>query len=86
MLSNELIKILRCPEDHSALTPASEAVVARVNAAIRDGRAVNCGGKRLDTPVEDGFVRADGKRFYPIIGGIPILLRDEAIELDRLAT
>jgi len=35
MLSAELLKFVRCPEDGSELTVAGEGLVRQVNAAIR---------------------------------------------------
>ena len=84
MLQSGVLAILRCPEDHSELAAASEAVVNRVNAAIREGRLVNRAGQRVERAIDAGLIRADGNWLYPIVGQIPILLQDDAIALNQL--
>jgi uncharacterized protein YbaR (Trm112 family) len=83
-LNDELLAILRCPEDHSLLSPAEAPLVARLNAAIREGRLVNRSGQRVERTLEGGLVRAVGDRLYPIVDQIPIMLQDESIPLDQL--
>ena len=85
-MNNQLLGILRCPQDHTALAEADGGLLAQVNSAIRDGRVSNHSGKRLSQPIDGGLVRAAGDVLYPIVDGIPLLLRDEAIALDRLGT
>ena len=84
MMQGELLSILRCPDDRSTLSVASDDVVSRVNAAVREGRIVNRAGKPLERTLDGGLVRSDGAVLYPIIDQIPILLRDDAIPLDQL--
>ena len=84
MLQNEFLTILRCPEDHSQLSPASDDMVRRINAAIRAGRLTNLAGKLLEEMIDGGLVREDGALLYPIIDEIPVLLREDAISLDEL--
>jgi len=35
----------------------------------------------VDQPIGGGLLRSDNSLLYPIIGGIPVLLADEAIPL-----
>jgi uncharacterized protein YbaR (Trm112 family) len=85
MIRNELLAILRCPQNRTPLTSASEETLRRVNAAIRDGRLVNCGGQILERTLDGALVREDGTLLYPIIDDIPVLLRDDAILLEQIA-
>ncbi len=85
MLQNEIVAILRCPNNHTPLTAATEVVVDQLNSAIRGRQIVNRAGKRLNAQIDGGFVRADGKWLYPVVDRIPVLLWDEAISLDQLA-
>jgi uncharacterized protein YbaR (Trm112 family) len=84
MLNNETLTILRCPENRMRLSPASDETMRRVNAAIRDGRIVNRGGQILERSLDGGLVREDDLLLYPIVDGIPVLLRDDAIFLEQL--
>jgi uncharacterized protein YbaR (Trm112 family) len=84
MVRDWLLNILRCPEDFSSLTLADEALVSRVNTAIRQGTVRNKSGRQVEQAIDGGFVRAAGDVLYPIVDQIPVLLRDEAIELDQV--
>src|SRR3990172_8808346 len=47
-VNDQLLAILRCPEDHSRLSPADAGLVLRLNAAIRAGRLRNQSGQSVD--------------------------------------
>ena len=83
MPKSNLPEFLRCPEDHSELTPASEELIRQVNVAIRAGRLSNRGGRAIDETIDAGLIRAAGDLLYPIVHGIPLLLRDEAIPIEQ---
>ncbi len=85
MVDAELLKILVCPEDKTPVTPADEALVARINEAIGSGALKNRGGETVEEAIEGGLVREDGAYCYPIRDGIPVMLIDEAIPLGQLS-
>lgn len=84
MISQELLEILVCPENHLPVTLADEALVARVNAAIATGSLKNRGGEPVTESVDGGLVREDGAWLYPIREEIPVMLVDEALPLEGL--
>jgi uncharacterized protein YbaR (Trm112 family) len=79
MISPDLLSILCCPETHHPLSLAPAAVLDRVWAEILPDRR----GAPPTGPLEGGLLRADGRLLYPIRAGIPIMLVDEAVPLDR---
>jgi uncharacterized protein YbaR (Trm112 family) len=82
MPTSKVLEFLRCPEDHSELTPANDELVRQINSDIQAGRIRNRGGRTLNEPLDGGLVRARGDLLYPIIRKIPVLIRDEAIAID----
>ena len=84
MVDPELLEILVCPETHQAVRPAEGELLDRLNQAIRSGDVTNRGGDEVTDPMEEGLVREDDKILYPVREDIPIMLIDEAIELDKL--
>ena len=85
MVDPELFEILVCPETHQPVRPAEGGVLDRLNQAIRSGGVTNRGGSEVAEPLEEGLIREDDKILYPVREDIPIMLIDEAIELDKLA-
>ena len=79
------MEILRCPEDRSALRVAADWLVAELNSAIAAGRIVNRAGKPVRQQIEAALIRSGGDVLYPIMDHIPVLLRDESIELSQIA-
>src|SRR5690242_14692409 len=85
MLKPDVLAMLRCPEDQSTLALAGEALVDELNQAIRRRQVRNRAGRVLEKLLDGGLVPAGGSVIYPIVDGIPMLVRDEAIELKSLA-
>ena len=84
MVNAELLEILVCPETKQKLTLASDALLDRVNQAVREGYLRNQCGDRVKDRIEEGLVREDGKVMYPVWDDIPVMLLDEAIRVDSL--
>ena len=82
MIDQELLEILACPEDKTPVRMAEPDELERLNEAIRAGSVKNRGGEAVTEPLDAGLVREDGKILYPIREDIPIMLIDEAIELN----
>ena len=82
-MNAELLAILRCPETRQTLATVESAVVERLNAQVAAGQLRNAAGKPVTVKLDDGLVRADGKALYPVRNGVPVLLVDEAIALER---
>jgi uncharacterized protein YbaR (Trm112 family) len=83
MATNELLATLRCPENGSPLAPADGELIARLKALVAARQLRNRAGRTVEGPLDGGLVRAGGDVLYPIIDQIPVLLRDEAILLER---
>ena len=82
MIDSKLIEMLRCPIDGGHLRLAEESMVGRVNQAIGRGEVRGHQGHKVPEPIDGGLVNEQGNRLYPIRGDIPMLVADEAIELE----
>lgn len=83
-LDPALLELLVCPESREKLTLADADLVARVNEAIKGGRARNRAGRPVEEAIEAGLLRADQKFLYGVRADIPNLLIDDAITLEGL--
>jgi uncharacterized protein YbaR (Trm112 family) len=77
-------ELLVCPQDHTPLRIAEAAILVGINRAIAAGEVQCAAGRTLEKPLDGGLIRADNRVLYPIIDEIPILLVDEAIDVERL--
>lgn len=80
-MDGKWIERLRCPTTHQALKNAGAEEIDFLNRKIASGQCVNRSGKKITTSFEAGLLTADGRLFYPVTSGIPIMLPDEAVEL-----
>jgi len=84
MISQDLVRILVCPETRTPVTLADRPLLDQLNAAISAGRLTNKTGQKLAQPLLGALVRQDGAVAYPIVDEIPTMLIDEGIALAQL--
>lgn len=85
MVNPELLQLLVCPENRSALREADAKLVGRINDAIAAGNLKNRAGELVQERIEGGLIREDGQFLYMIREDIPVMLIDEAVPLDQLS-
>jgi uncharacterized protein YbaR (Trm112 family) len=85
MVRSDLLKMLVCPENQSALSLASDELVGKLNRAIASRSLRNRAGQTLEKNLNGALLRADNTVVYPIVDDIPMMLVDEAIPLDQPA-
>ncbi len=83
-LDKDLLEILACPETKEPVQLADGELIARVNAAIEGDGLMSRDGQKIEKTLDSGLLRQDGKVLYPVRGGIPIMLVDEAILIESL--
>jgi len=81
-LNLEFLSILRCPESGSKLAEATPEQLAKVNQDINAGTLRTRSGERLSKPLTAALVTMDGQRMFQMMGDIPNLVIDDAIQLD----
>ena len=81
---SEFTELLRCPETRQRLAVASPELLQQLRDGQAAGKLFHASGKPVAAPLKAGLVREDGGVLYPVIDDIPVMLRDEAIILDKL--
>ncbi len=82
MISDELVRILACPETKQPVALAPAELLEKLNARIRQGTLRDTRGEVLAQPIEAGLLRQDGRVLYPIIDDIPRMLVERGIPVD----
>jgi uncharacterized protein YbaR (Trm112 family) len=85
IMNEELLSILCCPETKQSISEAEKEIVTKANKAIAAKTLKNRGGDRVEGRLDTLLVREDGKYGYPVRNQIPIMLIDEAIELEQFS-
>ena len=78
---------LCCPLSGQPLREAEAGLIARLEAARREGRlrfvkAPGVAQIDLSLPLEAGLIREDGAVFYLTAGEVPVLLPDHALAVE----
>jgi uncharacterized protein YbaR (Trm112 family) len=81
VLSREFLELAQCLHTGTRLRLAGPTLVEHLNQAIAEGRLKNKLGESLAEPMDAALINEAGDIAYPVHGGIPVLLRDEAIEV-----
>lgn len=84
MLSDDLLKILRCPQSGEPLALVDEPLLARLNEMVESGKLRNRAGETVSQTLDAGLVAEQGQLVYPVFDDIPDLVSGDAIPLEQL--
>lgn len=83
-IDKDLLAILCCPETKQAVHLADEALIRKLNEAVKQGSLKNKAKKPVAESLDGGLIRADRKILYPIRENIPVMLIEEGIPLEQV--
>ena len=83
-IDKDLLAILCCPDTKLDVSLADQALIAKLNEAIRRGQLKNKANKPVTEPLDGGLIRSDRKILYPIREDIPVMLIEEGIPLEGI--
>ena len=84
-MNQDFIALLVCPESRMPVRSAPDAIIKRINAGISSGQVRNRAGNHLKMPLVEALIRQDGVLIYPVENGIPNLLIDSSIEIQKIS-
>lgn len=80
----ELLSFLICPATGRPLTLLPESKLAALNSYMRSRKLRSVSGRPVPGELEGCLVPKDGAVGYPIVGGIPLLLAEDAFSLSAI--
>lgn len=83
MIDEKLLTLIQCPISGQTLQVLPDDALANLNEKIAQGLVRDASDQLVESALDQGLVTADGARLYPVRGGIPTLIADSSIELDR---
>ena len=81
MFDAKLVEMLRCPLDGNRLEIAGNTVLQQLNDAIGRGELRDRMDQKITLPLDAALINREANRGFPVRGGIPSLVADEAFEL-----
>jgi uncharacterized protein YbaR (Trm112 family) len=82
-MDSKLLALLRCPETHGVLRPATPAEIELINAAIHSSSVRNRNGEVIGEILEDCLICDSAGLCYPVRDGLPVMLSGEAFDTPR---
>lgn len=83
-MKSTLFDVLCCPVTHKPLADVPERTLLALNRAVASG-ALSCrDGRTVTSEFAGGLATTDGRIFYPVVDGIPVLLEGESVLLAQL--
>jgi uncharacterized protein YbaR (Trm112 family) len=84
MISDEFLRSLRCPATAEPLALADDALVAKLNKMVEQGKLRSRAGDVVSRRLDEGLIAKEAGVVYPVADEIPDLVSDDAIPLDQL--
>jgi uncharacterized protein YbaR (Trm112 family) len=79
----ELLKILVCPKTKKKLVKADSSLIGKINKQIKSEKCRDISGEIIRDEIEEGLYQPESSIFYMVRDGIPLLIYDNAIKVDK---
>lgn len=79
----EILAIICCPDTHQDLTLINSNQLTLLNSLRSESQLRHRNGNLVNYDLSGGLIRNDQEVIYPIREGIPVLLSEEAIPIDK---
>ena len=83
MIDVALVKILRCPESGQRVALAPIELIQHLESLRLEGTLRDVSNTPVIGAIQCGLLRQDGARFFPIRDDIPVMLREESIQIPQ---
>ena len=83
-IEKKLLDLLRCPITKSRLQPLAEEQIRAINRLIVKHRLHYSDGERVSSQLEQALITENGATIYRVDSGIPVMLREKAIDATQL--
>ena len=84
MVDQELLDILVCPENKTAVKLVDDDALAKINEAIQAKTLKNRAGETIEDSIDARLLREDGVYLYPIRDDLPLMLIHASIPIAQL--
>lgn len=81
LCGGDVIGLLECPLTRQPLDLALDAVLSRLESLRTQGLLLDRSGAPVSGELLAGLVNRDGTVFYPVSNGLPVLLKERAVDL-----
>lgn len=81
MIDEKLLLLIQCPLSGQKLRLLPPDSVARINAAIAAGQVRDQSDQRVEESLDQALANESNEYLYPVRGGIPTLVHDQAISM-----
>jgi uncharacterized protein YbaR (Trm112 family) len=78
-----LVELLACPVTRAPLGVMPADRLDAINTRVQDGALTYADGRPVEEPLAEALVTQDGQRIYRVNDGIPVLLAENGIEVEK---
>ena len=85
-ISPQLLEILVCPVTKLPVSVLPADKLTKLNELIENGEVITKDGNSVTEKIEEALITNNHRTIYRVQEGIPIMLEDQAIAVDQIAS
>ncbi|MEA3291180.1 MAG: Trm112 family protein [Pseudomonadota bacterium] len=83
-INRKLLEILVCPVTKQPVAPLGAEKLSAVNAQIEKGEISYADGSRVEKPLTEALITANGNTIYRVDENIPVMLEEQSIPCEQI--
>ena len=83
-VDRKLLELLVCPITKQPVRPLDEERLAKVNALVEKGELRYRDGSKVEQPLAEALITANGGSLYRVDDNIPVMLEEQSIPCSQV--